>query len=361
MKKILLVIEKKEEILKISSELRNYDKKCKIYISSNREETHKKLAHKKADVIVLNTDTPGFNTDELLIEFDRMFPQLPKVIINPKNNSKKNAFLLFNGIVDYLEEPFYVTELAEKVNKLLALNNEEFQQKVLTLPSFIKLIAMDKKTCTLTVKSNGSEGHLFFVDGELIESTVDDINGEHAVQYMLDWKDIEINRIIDHCDPVERTIYSPVDQIIAKALDKKNSQKEIDLKGEENMNKELFEHAQATMVHELGDGLVACSFWVSGDGQPLVSYEKVQAMNIGAANALFDRVTKMIKNSLIDSEFPVNLNQYYMIDLTGNMIALVVQIGDYQWGMLVDTTQASLGLILNVALPKAMKILSQKS
>jgi len=99
---------------------------------------------------------------------------------------------------------------------------------------------------------------------------------------------------------------------------------------------------------DLGEGLLACSIFDSKDGQSIIAFNPQPA-----ADALFIRVTSMIKESLDGAGFPA-LGKYYIMDLVDNKMSVLVVMGDYQWGMLFDRTKTQLGLLLNVALPKAI-------
>ena len=46
----------------------------------------------------------------------------------------------------------------------------------------------------------------------------------------------------------------------------------------------------------------------------------------------------------------------YMVDLAEDKMVIVLIMGDYQWGILIDTKKTSLGIMLNVALPKAKTV-----
>ena len=122
------------------------------------------------------------------------------------------------------------------------------------------------------------------------------------------------------------------------------------------MDAKTFNKAIDIMKEKLGKAFIACSIWANADGQPMIIYDPHQAVDPGAATALFNQVTKYIRTSLKDADFPVKLNRYYFMDLSDNKIAMAVQLGDFQWGMLIDTSLTSLGMILNVALPDAMAL-----
>jgi len=123
------------------------------------------------------------------------------------------------------------------------------------------------------------------------------------------------------------------------------------------MDAKKFNQAMDIMKDKLGKAFLAGSIWANVDGQPIVSYDPNKALDVGAANALFNQVTAYIKKSLKGANFPSQLNRYYMMDLTDNKIVIAAQLGeDFQWGMLIDTGQTTLGLVLNVALPEAMAL-----
>jgi hypothetical protein len=126
------------------------------------------------------------------------------------------------------------------------------------------------------------------------------------------------------------------------------------------MDSKAFNKAMDIMKEKLGNAFIASSFWANIDGQPIINHDPHGAVDIGAANALFNQVTEYINESLKGANFPVQLNRYYLMDLTDNKIAIAVQLGDFQWGMLIDISQTTLGLVLNVALPEAMAIFKEK-
>jgi CheY-like chemotaxis protein len=353
--KNILILDGEADFLRTAGErLESFCNHFKVEVVKDAKSAIQRFVSNKINLIITDLKLTGIKSNVLIKHFNQDVGHIPKIILNGKEPFNQDINFDLIGDVDYLDEPYDINLLAEKIYNLIILNTKDFKQKLFTLPSFIKLIEVDKKTCTLTIKSKNKTGYLYFFNGELIETTTDHLNGEEAVYEILDW-DEHVISILDKCEKQNTKIYSPADAVLKKALNK-NLNKSM----EETMNKEMFESAQGVMTGELGEAFISGSFWMSGDGQPLVTYSKLKAVNVGAANALFDRVTAMISNSLKDSEFPAQINKYYLIDLTGNMIALVVQLKEFQWGMLIDTSKASLGLILNVALPKAMVILNKK-
>ena len=96
---------------------------------------------------------------------------------------------------------------------------------------------------------------------------------------------------------------------------------------------------------DLGDGFVASCIITTEDGQVLLSTDQA---NVASATLLND-ASSLIRNSL--KTYPVELGQYYYIDVAGNMAILVIPFGDYQWTITINKKIVKLGLLLNVVLP----------
>ncbi|MCD4792309.1 MAG: hypothetical protein K8R54_03685 [Bacteroidales bacterium] len=101
------------------------------------------------------------------------------------------------------------------------------------------------------------------------------------------------------------------------------------------------------LKEDLGDSLVAADIWPTGTGQSIAGFNSQPK-----ATALFEQVTEFMNKTLTGSGFP-GLDKFYMLDLQADSLVIVLQFEGYQWGMLVNSTKVQLGLLLNVAIPKA--------
>ncbi len=114
------------------------------------------------------------------------------------------------------------------------------------------------------------------------------------------------------------------------------------------MNVQKLNEAVEVLKTNLGAGLLATDIFSSSD------YQSVAGWNGNPqACAVFGEITEGMNKSLSESGFPT-LAKYYLLNLLSNKMVIVIPMGDYQWGMLLDGTKISLGLILNIALPKAI-------
>jgi hypothetical protein len=104
---------------------------------------------------------------------------------------------------------------------------------------------------------------------------------------------------------------------------------------------------------DLGAGLVACDVWVVADAVSLGGIDSNPA-----AIALFNRIADLLSKALEEAHFPP-LNRYFMLDLEGGKMVVVVPAGTIRGGMLIDTTKTPLGMVLAVGLPHFRAALEQ--
>jgi hypothetical protein len=124
----------------------------------------------------------------------------------------------------------------------------------------------------------------------------------------------------------------------------------IESKGKERkkMNIDNLNKAIEGVKEELGDALIATDIWTAADGQIIAGINPQPK-----AAALFNKVTMDMGKSLKTAGFP-ELGRYWLVNLVGGMIGIVIPLGDYEWGMMLDSNKAPLGLLLNVVLPQAI-------
>jgi hypothetical protein len=108
------------------------------------------------------------------------------------------------------------------------------------------------------------------------------------------------------------------------------------------------QEAVDTLVKELGGALVATDIWTVADGQSLAAYNPQPK-----ATALFNELTANLLKLLKRSGFPT-LGRYYLVDLAEGMMVVILPLEKYQWGMLIQSAKAPLGLLLNVIIPDAL-------
>jgi CheY-like chemotaxis protein len=265
------------------------------------------------------------------------------------------------GGLDIIMKPFDSTWFKDRILDFFSGEEEGVSGKIhsIDLASILQMINMENKSVAVRIEVGNDEGFLYFSNGMMVHAEYKGLLGEDAALHL-----IKLNKgrfsLLKSEEDFPQTIFTPFPTLminIMKVIDEEMKQNdEKDLKEGTKMDATTFNEAIDIMKEKSEGALISCSIWANADGQSIVTYDPYKSVNPEAATTLFNRLSGFIRESLKDADFPVELNRYYLLDLTDNKIALVLQLGDYQWGMLIDTAKTTLGFILNIALPEAMAI-----
>ena len=142
----------------------------------------------------------------------------------------------------------------------------------------------------------------------------------------------------------EQNMESSIETAIINSSEQINKFK----KKEDKMNVAKLSKSIDTLKENLGGALLATDIWGSADMQSIAGWNPQPA-----ACTLFGQIVNATNHALKDSGFPI-LGKYCLFDLVDAKIVVVIPMGDFMWGILIDGKKAPLGLLLNIALPKAI-------
>jgi DNA-binding response OmpR family regulator len=74
------------------------------------------------DLMLLDFKLPGMSGMEVLQEMKRSFPSIPVLIVTASKQGKTAAHSPVQGVYDYLEKPFEVNDLLDKIKNLVGKN-----------------------------------------------------------------------------------------------------------------------------------------------------------------------------------------------------------------------------------------------
>ncbi len=246
------------------------------------------------------------------------------------------------------------------------------------LSDIVQVACKGRNQACLLVQSQGQEGSLFFENGQIVHAILDSQEGEEVIYELLTWEDgifeikqevtppkrtitanwhsllLEGMRRLDEQDPRLRDTTSKTFEDAEVAVGNSHGDRHrthgINKKEREvtKMNANKLDEAIEVMKKDMKGGLIATDIWTVADGQSLAGFNTQPK-----ATALFNELTSYLVESLEGSGFPA-LGKYYVMDLVEGVMACVIPLGEYRWGMLLDSTKAPLGLLLNVVIPNAV-------
>jgi hypothetical protein len=230
-----------------------------------------------------------------------------------------------------------------------------------SMADMLQMIWLEKMTCRLLVKSNGKSGTLNILDGELKSAKTKTHREQEAAMEILTWENVTIELDENPARPNHTLKVSTEEMLlenIRRQEDKKKDTsqfrtlKSIREKSEWNkevrMNVAKLNKSIDTLKENLAGALIATDIWGTADMQSIAGWNTQPA-----ATALFGQIINSTNQALQGSNFPA-LGKYCIFDLVDGKMVAIIPMGDYAWGMLVDGKKIQLGLLLNVALPKAI-------
>jgi twitching motility two-component system response regulator PilG len=93
--------------------------------------------------------------------------------------------------------------------------------------SFIQVLELEKKTCTLLVSSDGMNACLYLDKGVVLNAETGKLSGEEAAIQILGWENAQI-KMIDDCAKKKRDIRSSLTRLILDAFIRKDELKHAD-------------------------------------------------------------------------------------------------------------------------------------
>ena len=193
MKKVLIVDDEPAVLFALSEALADRRRGVKVATAANGAEAVAILESEKVDLVVTDLRMPEMDGFELLAWLRRGFPHLPVIVMTAFGAETVSRL---DGALEVLEKPFDVGELKRKVADLMRQTVKGRVENI-SLASFLQLLELERKTCTLTVSSVDRNGRLFFRGGRLVGAQTEGLDGADAALEIVTWEhaDVEISDV----------------------------------------------------------------------------------------------------------------------------------------------------------------------
>ena len=192
--KVLIVDDEQELLLSIQTGF-EYNERFQVLTAGNGKEALKVMGDHKIDLVVTDLKMPEMDGVELLAVMSEKFPEVPTIVMTAFGTEVIEQQLVKAGTLSTLDKPLDIDALDEAINKALDCSRKQDGTLAgISLGNFLQLITMEGKTAQINVFHHGGQraGSLFFQDGQLLDGTYLDINGDKAVLEMLSWENVRI-------------------------------------------------------------------------------------------------------------------------------------------------------------------------
>lgn len=157
------------------------------------------LRRYKVEVVITELEFPQSAAKkrgiELLLDLETLSPQVPVIVLTEASLDEFRDLLRARA---FLAKPPDMDSLLHKVHQLVQESRESILRGI-SLESFLQVLEVERKTCTLTITSGHRVGRLYVHEGILIHAETEHFESKAAAFAILSWPDYSI-KIVEKCD-----------------------------------------------------------------------------------------------------------------------------------------------------------------
>jgi CheY-like chemotaxis protein len=215
MKTVLIVDDEELFLASLAEGLSEYSNEFAVVTSPEGEKATAILKSRPIDLVVTDLKMPVMDGLQLIAYMMRNHPPIPVIVMTAFGTADIEGRVGEFDILGYMEKPIDYQLLAEKIRSGLS-EPARGQIEGITLFSFLQLLQMEQKTCSLKIQSGENEGFLHFSAGELFNAATGKIEGEEAAYKILSWDDTKIE-IISAARKMKNRIHTSLNNLLMKA------------------------------------------------------------------------------------------------------------------------------------------------
>lgn len=200
------------------------DNKFTTVTANNGREAVNILNSSTVDLVVTDLKMPEMDGFELLTYMSGRHDDIPVIVMTAFGTPEIQNKVDEMGALQYIEKPVELEDIASKIENGLQAGEKGAVSGVGTL-SFMQLIGMENKTCTLTIRSGDRKGMVFFQQGEPVNAFTDPLEGMEAMLEIASWDSVEIT-IQNFCRRKKKVIEAPLGFILMESARKKDEAQE---------------------------------------------------------------------------------------------------------------------------------------
>ena len=186
----------------------------KILMAPDGGQALELLRNEPVDVLVTDLNMPVMDGFNLIAKVSRFYPQVPIIVMTGLDESQHLNTPLQLGAIRILSKPPRLTLLMDAI-RAAAQFQPTGMVRGIGLNSILQLLNWEKKSCTLTVKSEAGMGLLYLKQGEVVHAAYRSDEGLPAAYEILTWDRPDIE-FVETCR-VEQTIDLPLTELLLNA------------------------------------------------------------------------------------------------------------------------------------------------
>ncbi len=224
MKKILVVDDEEDILWSLQEFLVTKELKAQVVTAASGEEALAKLSGECIDLVITDIKMPGMSGLDLLVEIKNRFPYISVIVMTAFPSSEFKRESLLKGGMYFVEKPFDIKVLREKV--MLALQDSgQFKGMLsgISLGDVIQIKCMSGVTAALRVTEGQRQGIIFFQKGEVIHALCEELDGEAAFYEIISFAHGHLDTV-NIAELPERTIFLPYAAMLMEGARRQDEQ-----------------------------------------------------------------------------------------------------------------------------------------
>lgn len=191
LKNVLIVDDEKYFLMSLVEGLSQHSSTFTTLTAENGRAAIDVFKSTSVDLVVTDLNMPEVDGFGLLAHMSKFLPGVPVIVMTAYCTPEIKRQLAEFGSLKILEKPLEFKDLVDCILAELTTKSESYVRGI-TLPAFLQLLEMERKTCTLRVRSKGRVGFLCFRDGQLLEADNGRGRGDAAALDIVSWDETEI-------------------------------------------------------------------------------------------------------------------------------------------------------------------------
>lgn len=127
-------------------------------------------------------------------EVSGRWPEIPVFVLTALDRDETRGL----ETAEYMAKPPDMDFMVNRIDRAIR-RQKESQVRGIALSTFLQILEIEQKTCTLVVSHRGRVGEIFFRGGRLQQARLGEIEGKEALFRMLSMREHSL-RVIDRCD-----------------------------------------------------------------------------------------------------------------------------------------------------------------
>jgi len=226
METVLIVDDEKTFLLSLKDGLKIHEKKFRVLTAESGKEAITLLRAIPIALLITDLKMPEVDGFELLAWTTREKPEMPVIVMTAFGTADIESRLAEIDSLQYLEKPLALADLESAIFIALKAKARSYIRGI-SLATFLQLMHMEKKSCTLKITQGKRIGYLFFKGGVLFDADFEGLQGEAAAYEIVAWDDAEIE-MDSHCRRQEQVINASLEHLLIDAFRRKDEKLHVE-------------------------------------------------------------------------------------------------------------------------------------